>query len=103
MSLCGLCSRAMTWQYTPRVAVIRGLRTPFAKSGTHYGHLSALDLGKLVRDLTATGKTAKELKDADAIVRDLTPRARERDVVLVMSNGGFGGIHQKLLDALSSR
>jgi acetyl-CoA acyltransferase len=36
------------WQYTPRVAVIRGLRTPFAKSGTHYAHLSALDLGKLV-------------------------------------------------------
>ena len=31
-----------------RVAVIRGLRTPFAKSGTHYAHLSALDLGKLV-------------------------------------------------------
>lgn len=38
----------MTWQYSPRVAVIRGLRTPFAKSGTHYAHLSALDLGKLV-------------------------------------------------------
>lgn len=38
----------MTWQYTPRVAVVRGLRTPFAKSGTHYGHLSALDLGKIV-------------------------------------------------------
>jgi len=36
------------WQYTPRVAVVRGLRTPFAKSGTHYAHLSALDLGKLV-------------------------------------------------------
>ncbi len=31
-----------------RVAVIRGLRTPFAKSGTHYAHLSALDLGKMV-------------------------------------------------------
>jgi len=38
----------MTWQYSPRVAVVRGLRTPFAKSGTHYGHLSALELGKLV-------------------------------------------------------
>ncbi|HEX2122408.1 MAG TPA: acetyl-CoA C-acyltransferase, partial [Thermoanaerobaculia bacterium] len=38
----------MTWQYTPRVAVIRGLRTPFAKSGTNYAQLSALDLGKLV-------------------------------------------------------
>jgi acetyl-CoA acyltransferase len=38
----------MTWQYSPRVAVIRGIRTPFAKSGTHYARLSALDLGKLV-------------------------------------------------------
>src|SRR5437870_5169744 len=36
------------WQYTPRVAVVSGLRTPFAKSGTHYARLSALDLGKLV-------------------------------------------------------
>jgi len=36
------------WQYTPRVAVIKGVRTPFAKSGTHYARLSALDLGKLV-------------------------------------------------------
>jgi len=40
--------RRMTWQYTPRVAVVAGLRTPFAKSGTHYAHLSALDLGKIV-------------------------------------------------------
>lgn len=38
----------MTWQYTPRVAVVRGLRTPFAKSSTHFGHMSALDLGKIV-------------------------------------------------------
>lgn len=41
-------NRAMTWQYTPRVAVVRGIRTPFAKSGTHYARLSALDLGKIV-------------------------------------------------------
>jgi acetyl-CoA acyltransferase len=38
----------MPVQNTPRVAVVRGLRTPFAKSGTVYGHLSALDLGKIV-------------------------------------------------------
>ena len=38
----------MTWQYNPRVAIVAGLRTPFAKSGTHYARLSALDLGKLV-------------------------------------------------------
>jgi acetyl-CoA acyltransferase len=36
------------WQYTPRVAVVRGLRTPFAKSGSHYARLSALDLGRIV-------------------------------------------------------
>ncbi|HEV2720791.1 MAG TPA: beta-ketoacyl synthase N-terminal-like domain-containing protein, partial [Thermoanaerobaculia bacterium] len=36
------------WQYTPRVAVVAGLRTPFAKSGTHYASLSALDLGTMV-------------------------------------------------------
>src|ERR1051325_7567000 len=32
----------------PRVAIIRGLRTPFAKSGTVYARLTALDLGKMV-------------------------------------------------------
>ena len=32
----------------PRVAIIQGLRTPFAKSGTHYARLSALELGKIV-------------------------------------------------------
>src|ERR1700694_4743891 len=32
----------------PRVAIVQGLRTPFAKSGTHYAHLTALDLGKIV-------------------------------------------------------
>ena len=37
----------MTSQSSRRVAVVRGIRTPFAKSGTHFGHLSALDLGKL--------------------------------------------------------
>jgi acetyl-CoA acyltransferase len=37
-----------TIQTMPRVAIVHGLRTPFAKSGTHYAHLSALDLGKIV-------------------------------------------------------
>ena len=66
-----------------------------------YTKETALDLDELVRDLASSGKGAKQLKDADAIVRDLSPRLKERDVVLIMSNGGFGGIHQKLLDALA--
>ena len=66
-----------------------------------YTKETALDLEQLVRDLDSDGKGAKELKDADAIVADLSPRLKERDVVLIMSNGGFGGIHEKLLDALA--
>jgi UDP-N-acetylmuramate: L-alanyl-gamma-D-glutamyl-meso-diaminopimelate ligase len=65
-----------------------------------YTKETALDLDQLVRDIGANGRGAKQLKDADAIVADLVPRLRDRDVVLVMSNGGFGGIHQKLLDGL---
>ncbi len=67
-----------------------------------YTKETALDLQLLVRELAGSGKGAKELKNADAIVLDLTPRLKERDVVLIMSNGGFGGIHQKLLDALAN-
>ena len=67
-----------------------------------YTKETALDLQKLIRDLSGSGKTARELKDADAIVAEMSPRLKDRDVVLIMSNGGFGGIHQKLLDALGS-
>lgn len=38
----------MTWQYNPRTAIVAGLRTPFAKAGTVYGKLDALELGKIV-------------------------------------------------------
>ncbi|WP_227817772.1 UDP-N-acetylmuramate:L-alanyl-gamma-D-glutamyl-meso-diaminopimelate ligase [Nitrogeniibacter aestuarii] len=39
--------------------------------------------------------------DLDALVSAIVAEARPGDHVLVMSNGGFGGIHQKLLDALA--
>jgi UDP-N-acetylmuramate: L-alanyl-gamma-D-glutamyl-meso-diaminopimelate ligase len=65
-----------------------------------YSQGTALDLSEMIGELQAAGKAASHLKDADAIVADLAPRLKARDVVLVMSNGGFGGIHQKLLDAL---
>ena len=40
--------------------------------------------------------------DVDALVRDIVRAARAGDHVLVMSNGGFGGIHDRLLAALAS-
>lgn len=53
------------WQYNPRVAVVRGLRTPFAKSGTVYGKLDALELGKIVvaELLERSGIDPKEIQE----------------------------------------
>ena len=59
-----------------------------------------LDVAELVRDIELQGKPAMSFPDADAIVDHLTPEMRDGDVVAVMSNGGFGGIHDKLLDVL---
>ena len=39
--------------------------------------------------------------DFDALIAAIAAEARDGDRILVMSNGGFGGIHGKLLDALA--
>jgi len=46
------------------------------------------------------GKDAAYLPDADAIVEHVGKRAEGGDIVCVFSNGGFGGIHNKLLERL---
>jgi UDP-N-acetylmuramate: L-alanyl-gamma-D-glutamyl-meso-diaminopimelate ligase len=61
-----------------------------------------LSVDDLVRDLKRAGRRARHLPDADAIVHALASEVRDGDVVLLMSNGGFGGIHRKLLDALEA-
>ena len=61
-----------------------------------------LDVDELVKDIELQGKPAMAFPDADAIVEHLTPEMKEGDVVAVMSNGGFGGIHDKLLDVLKA-
>ncbi|PYP89758.1 MAG: UDP-N-acetylmuramate:L-alanyl-gamma-D-glutamyl-meso-diaminopimelate ligase [Candidatus Angelobacter sp. Gp1-AA117] len=50
----------------------------------------------VISGLTAGGKPARELKDADAIVETVAPELRSGDVVAILSNGGFGGIYEKL-------
>jgi UDP-N-acetylmuramate: L-alanyl-gamma-D-glutamyl-meso-diaminopimelate ligase len=60
-----------------------------------------LSESKLVADLTAANVRARHLPDVDAIVRTVTNEAADGDVIIVMSNGGFGGIHRKLLAALA--
>ncbi len=60
----------------------------------------ALDLPRLVRELAERGKVAANEPSVDAIVERLGRSVREGDVVALLSNGAFGGIHTKLLARL---
>ncbi len=60
-----------------------------------------LSVADLVRDLGAAGVDARELPSVESIVDAVAGEAAAGDDVLVMSNGGFGGIHHKLLEALA--
>ena len=57
-----------------------------------------LDPHKLVSDIQASGTSCWYLETVDEIVTLVASESREGDTVAVLSNGGFGGIHQKLLD-----
>jgi UDP-N-acetylmuramate: L-alanyl-gamma-D-glutamyl-meso-diaminopimelate ligase len=62
-----------------------------------------LDPAKLMQQIGAGGKPAVYLPDADAIVAHVAKIVQGGDVVVVFSNGGFGGIHGKLLARLGKR
>jgi len=60
----------------------------------------ALDLAELVSDLRARGKAARQLPSPDAIVAHVAASAEPGNVVALLSNGAFGGIHEKLVAEL---
>ena len=55
---------------------------------------------KLMQDLKTSGKDATYLSDVDLIVTHVAKNAQGGDIICVFSNGGFGGIHGKLLERL---
>ncbi|HEY3599584.1 MAG TPA: cyanophycin synthetase, partial [Paraburkholderia sp.] len=57
----------------------------------------------LAEALAPLGARAQAFDNLDALVKAIVGAAQPGDHVLVMSNGSFGGVHQKLLDALSAR
>jgi UDP-N-acetylmuramate: L-alanyl-gamma-D-glutamyl-meso-diaminopimelate ligase len=67
-----------------------------------YGASSGKDaLGwDLAEALAPLGPKAAAFSQLDVLVQAIASKAQPGDHVLVMSNGGFGGVHQKLLDAL---
>ena len=61
-----------------------------------------LSVPQLVRDLTRRGQSAREAGSIDDIIGVIVSEHRPGDLVVIMSNGGFGGIHRLLLRALQS-
>lgn len=55
-----------------------------------------LELPALAAEITQNGRRARLLNDADAIVETIAPELRSGDVIAILSNGGFGGIYEKL-------
>ena len=99
-----------TW--SSRLAVFQ---EPYAKAFTYADYViiagvyntskaselgKVLDVNELVADIALQGKPAMSFPNAEAIVEHLTSEMRDGDVVAIMSNGGFGGIHEKILDVL---
>jgi UDP-N-acetylmuramate: L-alanyl-gamma-D-glutamyl-meso-diaminopimelate ligase len=60
-----------------------------------------VDAKKMAQDIAAAGTRARWMESPDAIVAALAKEARSGDVILGMSNGAFGGLHKKLLEALA--
>ncbi len=75
--------------------IIAGLFHP-----ERYTNDIAISPAEMIQRLRQKGREADFIPSPDEIVSHLAPRLKERDVVVVMSNGSFGGIHAKLLKAL---
>lgn len=55
-----------------------------------------LELPALAAEVEQNGRRTRLIADADAIVATIAPEMRSGDVVAILSNGGFGGIYEKL-------
>jgi len=86
---------ASAFDAADRVCIRRPVEPEKAPAGDR------LDVERLARDVSARGTPAAAFPNADAIVACLADELRPGDVVVVMSNGGFEGIHGRLLEALA--
>lgn len=67
---------------------------------TRYGLEHMMSVPAIVAGLAADGIPALQINDFDELARYVGAEARAGDVVLVMSSGAFGGVHEKILAAL---
>jgi UDP-N-acetylmuramate: L-alanyl-gamma-D-glutamyl-meso-diaminopimelate ligase len=85
---------------TMKLGVMKA-RLPGSLEGADLSFCYAANLGwDAAEALSTLGGRASVFEDLGALVAAVSAAARPGDHVLVMSNGGFGGVHQMLLDAL---
>jgi UDP-N-acetylmuramate: L-alanyl-gamma-D-glutamyl-meso-diaminopimelate ligase len=89
---------------TMKLGVHREQLAPALRSADVTWFLNPPDLGwDLPGAVAALGERAGFAANVEALVKDLVEDSRPGDHILVMSNGGFGGLHDKLLTALRAR
>ena len=62
-----------------------------------------LQLSQLIQEVQDAGCRAEVIANIDEMARRVAEGAQVGDVIAILSNGGFGGIHQKLLALLECR
>jgi len=67
---------------------------------TRYGLDKMMSVATIVDRLNDDGVETEQLDDIDSIADHVAARAQTNDVVLVMSSGAFGGVHEKILERL---
>jgi UDP-N-acetylmuramate: L-alanyl-gamma-D-glutamyl-meso-diaminopimelate ligase len=70
---------------------------------TRYGLEKMMSVPTILERLNADGIPAEQIGDFDAIADRIARDAKPDDVVLVMSSGAFGGVHEKILERLRER
>jgi UDP-N-acetylmuramate: L-alanyl-gamma-D-glutamyl-meso-diaminopimelate ligase len=61
-----------------------------------------LNIAAVASHIGNLGRRARVIADVESIVRIAAPEMRSGDVIAILSNGGFGGIYEKLPQALKS-
>src|SRR5262249_29859386 len=61
---------------------------------------TAISPAEILENLNKRGREAYDIPSPDEIVAQLVPRLKGGEVLVIMSNGSFGGIHEKILDSL---
>jgi UDP-N-acetylmuramate: L-alanyl-gamma-D-glutamyl-meso-diaminopimelate ligase len=89
--------------YVPAFDLADEIVLTYAHRSEEFSIEERFDSARLVRNIAARGKSAHYLASPDEIAEFLVKEAKAKDVVIIMSNGGFGGLHVKLQERLQKR